>query len=113
MRIELDLGLGSDYLVPMRRVNLKYAKDHLERLVDEAIAGEDVVITGEGTRPVRLLPLGEEQRASTTGPRRAKIDALLSQARSLPDLDGRSADEILGYDERGLNGLVRGGIQQG
>jgi antitoxin (DNA-binding transcriptional repressor) of toxin-antitoxin stability system len=86
----------------MRRVNLKYAKDHLESLVDEAIAGEEVVITGEGTRPVRLLPVGEEAKASATGPRRARVDALLSQARSLPDLDERSVEEILGYDERGL-----------
>lgn len=87
----------------MRRVNLKYAKDHLESLVDEAIAGEEVVITGQGTRPVRLLPLGEEEgKAATSGAQRAKIDTLLSQARSLPDLDERSADEILGYDERGL-----------
>ena len=86
----------------MRRVNLKYAKDHLESLVDEAIAGEEVVITGEGTRPVRLLPLGEQGKASTSGSQRAKIEALLSQARDLPDLDRRGADEILGYDERGL-----------
>ncbi len=87
----------------MRRVNLKYAKDHLESLMDEAIAGEEIVIAGEGTRPVRLLPLGEERRkADTAGSQRAKIDALISQARSLPDLDERSAEEILGYDERGL-----------
>jgi len=93
-------------LSSMRKVNLAYAKDHLESLVDEAIAGEDVVIASQGTRLVRLMPV-EEPRAVKdvgSGARRAKIEALCSQLQSLPDLDSRSAEEILGYDERGLFG---------
>ena len=89
----------------MRKVNLGYAKDHLESLVDEAIAGEEVVIASKGARLVRLIPVegdwgktGDISRKS----RRAKIETLVSELRSLPDLDERSAEEILGYDERGL-----------
>jgi prevent-host-death family protein len=87
----------------MRKVNLAYAKDHLESLVDEAIAGEDVVIASQGTRLVRLIPVEEKGREDTgSTSRRSKIEALCSQLQSLPDLDSRSAEEILGYDERGL-----------
>lgn len=88
----------------MRKVNLKYAKDHLEHLVEEAIAGEEVVITGEGSRRVRLLPVGErrDQPEAAPGSHRARIEALVAQFQSLPDVDERSAEEILGYDERGL-----------
>ena len=89
----------------MRKVNLGYAKDHLESLVDEAIAGEEVVIASKGARLVRLIPVegdrgktGEISRKS----QRAKIETLVSELRSLPDLDERSTEEILGYDERGL-----------
>jgi prevent-host-death family protein len=86
-------------------VNLVYAKDHLESLVDEAIAGEEVVISSQGTRMVRLMPVEEKARAGQdveATSRRSKIEALCSQLQSLPDLDSRSAEEILGYDERGL-----------
>ncbi len=89
----------------MRKVNLGYAKDHLESLVDEAIAGEEVVIASKGTRLVRLIPIeGEQSEAGETSrkSRRARIETLVSDLRSLPDLDERSAEEILGYDERGL-----------
>ena len=89
----------------MRKVNLAYAKDHLESLVDEAIAGEDVVIASPGTRLVRLIPVEEKVRVGEdvgSTSRRSKIESLCSQLQSLPDLDSRSAEEILGYDERGL-----------
>jgi antitoxin (DNA-binding transcriptional repressor) of toxin-antitoxin stability system len=89
----------------MRKVNLGYAKDHLESLVDEAIAGEEVVIASKSARLVRLIPIeGERSEAGETSrkSRRARIETLVSDLRSLPDLDERSAEEILGYDERGL-----------
>lgn len=87
----------------MRKVNLKYAKDHLESLVDEAIAGEDVVIASAGTRLVRLTPIeGGKAESAGSKPRRARIEELCSQLQALPDLDSRSFEEILGYDEQGL-----------
>ena len=103
MRIDSDPGSG--YGVPMRKVNLKYAKDHLEDLVDEAIAGEEVVITGTGSWRVRLTPLQEgrtTEKSGTAKSQRERIEALLARLQSLPDLDPRSAEEILGYDEKGL-----------
>ena len=89
----------------MRKVNLGYAKDHLESLVDEAIAGEEVVIASKGARLVRLIPVERDQAKTgdlSQKSRRAKIETLVSELGSLPDLDERSAEEILGYDERGL-----------
>lgn len=41
----------------MRAVNLSYAKDHLDQLVDEALSGEEVVIAKAGTPVVRLAPV--------------------------------------------------------
>lgn len=83
------------YLV--RRVNLKYAKDHLESLFDEAIAGEEVMIASEGSRAVRLAPVSERvARIAETSSRRAAVETLCSRLQALPDLDNRTADEILG-----------------
>jgi prevent-host-death family protein len=89
----------------MRKVNLEYAKDHLRHLVDEAIAGEEVVITSEGSRRVRLIPVEDDRTAVkglTAKSQRERVETLVSRLQSLPDLDLRSAEEILGYDERGL-----------
>lgn len=41
----------------MRAVELDYAKVHLGRLVDEALTGEDIVISAAGTPLVRLAPV--------------------------------------------------------
>lgn len=53
------------------------------------------------------LALLETARAQRAGPARAgegDIDALLARFRVLPELDRRTADDILGYDDRGLPG---------
>jgi antitoxin (DNA-binding transcriptional repressor) of toxin-antitoxin stability system len=87
----------------VRRVNLKYAKDHLESLVDEAIAGEEVMIASKGSRLVRLAPVQDRgTRTLETASRRAAVEALCSRLQTLPDLDNRTTDEILGYNDRGL-----------
>lgn len=41
----------------MAEVNLHYAKTHLSRLVDSAMAGEEVVIARAGVPLVELKPL--------------------------------------------------------
>jgi len=56
-------------MVSMRKVNLQYARTHLDRLVDDALAGEEVVIAKEDNLLVRL-----EAVASTTK-RRFGLDA--------------------------------------
>ena len=47
------------------QVNLHDAKTHLSRYVDQALAGEEVVIARAGKPLVRLVPL-----AAAAGPRR-------------------------------------------
>ena len=42
----------------MKQVNVHEAKTHLSRLLDEAEAGEDIVIARSGKPAVRLVPIG-------------------------------------------------------
>jgi len=42
----------------MKTVNLHFAKTHLSRLVEEAVAGDEVVIAKAGKPLVRLVPVG-------------------------------------------------------
>ena len=51
-----------------------------------------------------LLEAARTQRAGPPRAGEADIDALLARFRGLPDLDRRTADDILGYDDRGLPG---------
>lgn len=41
----------------MKTVNLQAAKTHLSRLVDQAVAGEDIVIAKGDVPKVRLVPV--------------------------------------------------------
>lgn len=80
-------------------ISLKDAEtDRLAR----ALAG----LTGESlTEAVRLAlaeRLEREQRRRGGGDLVARLDAIARHCGSLPDLDSRSADEILGYDAHGL-----------
>lgn len=47
----------------------------------------------------RLQRLAHEQQAPV---RKIELQAIAERCQKLPDLDLRSADEILGYDEHGL-----------
>jgi prevent-host-death family protein len=42
----------------MTAVNIHEAKTHLSRLVDQAVAGEEVIISKAGRPLVRLVPVG-------------------------------------------------------
>lgn len=55
----------------MRKVNLYEAKTNLSRLVDDALAGEDVVIARAGKPLVRLVPY--RSRARRRKPGNAKV----------------------------------------
>jgi prevent-host-death family protein len=46
----------------MKTVNLHAAKTHLSRLVDDAVAGEEVVIAKSGKPMVRLVPVRLQAR---------------------------------------------------
>lgn len=52
----------------MIRVNLKEAEEHLGTLIEEAAAGQDVVITGTRGSVVRLVPVprGEQTQSVPT-----------------------------------------------
>jgi prevent-host-death family protein len=57
----------------MKTVNLHAAKTHLSRLVEDAIAGEDIVIAKGGRPLVRLVPLDAERRRRSFGSLKGKI----------------------------------------
>ncbi len=69
------------------QVNLHDAKTHLSRYVDQALAGEEVVIARAGKPLVRLLPVSEGRP-----PRR--LGFLAGTARIEADLKRDFDDEI-------------------
>jgi len=80
---------------------LKIEDERAERLAQELVRR-----TGESLEEAVATAL-EERLTRIEQPARRKpdprtVDALLSRFRALPDLDSRSPEEILGYDERGL-----------
>lgn len=116
----------------MRAVSLQEAKEHLDELVEEAVAGERVVLTRDQGGSVRLDPvfeLGERVFGLDQGKflvpddfdapmtliedlssdpsletkiRREVVLALCRLADSLPVLDPRSPEKILSDDDSGL-----------
>ena len=56
-----------------RQVNLHAAKTSLSRLVDEAMAGQDIVIAKAGRPMVRLVPVIRETRRQGFGADKGKI----------------------------------------
>ena len=57
----------------MKTVNLHAAKTHLSRLVDEAAAGEEIVIAKAGKPMVRLVPLAAKTSRAGFGRDKGKI----------------------------------------
>jgi prevent-host-death family protein len=72
----------------MKTVNLHAAKTHLSRLVDEAAAGEDVVIAKNGKPLVKLV-------AIPSGTRRKGFGALKGKIRVADDFDAPLPDSVL------------------
>ncbi len=56
-----------------KQVNLHAAKTSLSRLVDEAMAGQEIVIAKAGKPMVRLVPVVRETRRQGFGVDRGKI----------------------------------------
>jgi prevent-host-death family protein len=54
-------------------VNMHQAKTSLSRLVERALAGEDVVIARNGQPPVRLIPIVKKREPRVPGRGRGKI----------------------------------------
>ncbi len=57
----------------MKQVNLHAAKTTLSRLVDEAVAGEEIVIAKAGRALVRLVPVGHGSRRAGFGADKGRI----------------------------------------
>ncbi|HWC81463.1 MAG TPA: type II toxin-antitoxin system Phd/YefM family antitoxin [Pseudonocardiaceae bacterium] len=55
------------------QVNIYDAKTHLSQLVDQAAAGEEVIIARNGRPIARLCPLPRSSRRRTPGTMRGKI----------------------------------------
>ena len=72
----------------MKTVNLHAAKTHLSRLVDEAAAGQEVVIAKAGKPMVRLVPVVPTRRRTGYGDLKGRI-------RISDDFDAPLPDEIL------------------
>jgi prevent-host-death family protein len=56
-----------------RQVNLHAAKTSLSRLVDEALAGQEIVIAKAGKPMVRLVPVVRQTRRQGFGADKGKI----------------------------------------
>lgn len=54
-------------------MNIHEAKTHLSQLVDQAAAGEDVIIARNGRPVARLCPLPRSPQRRTPGTMRGKI----------------------------------------
>jgi len=78
----------------MRTVNIHAAKTHLSRLVEEAAAGEEIIIAKSGKPIARLCPLAAPKRQRVLGRLRGKL--------IVPDdFDAPLPDEVLDLFEKG------------
>ncbi|MFP4003968.1 MAG: type II toxin-antitoxin system VapB family antitoxin [Alphaproteobacteria bacterium] len=81
---------------------------HIKDPKADALARQLASLTGETLTEAITSALEARLREVEDAGRRAKrkeeIDEILASFRSLPVLDERTDNEILGYDERGLPG---------
>ena len=57
----------------MRTINIHAAKTHLSRLVEDAAAGEEIIIAKAGKPVARLCPLAESKPRRVLGRLRGQI----------------------------------------
>jgi prevent-host-death family protein len=78
----------------MDAVNIYEAKTRLSQLVDQAVAGQDVVVSRHGKPLVRITRL-------EAVPRRIRFGVLKGRLRIAADFDAPLADEVLaGFEGR-------------
>jgi prevent-host-death family protein len=71
----------------MKMVNIPAAKTHLSRLVEEATAGEEIVLAKAGRPMVRLVPCVASKRPRKLGALRGKIEEIEGCWEPDPDLE--------------------------
>lgn len=69
----------------MKTINIHAAKTHLSRLVEEAAAGEEIVIAKAGKPVARLCPLATPQRRRVLGILEGKLHPPDDFEAPLPD----------------------------
>lgn len=74
----------------MQTVNIHAAKTHLSRLVDQAAAGEEIVIARAGRPVARLVPLAIPEVAS-----RRRLGLLAGQCPVPADFDAPLPEAVL------------------
>ena len=74
-----------------------------EQLAREVAAKTGESLTGAIQKALeeRLKRIQRNQQSRALG---LQLDAILRRVDEMPDLDSRTADEIIGYDENGLPG---------
>ena len=72
----------------MKTVNIQAAKTHLSRLVEDAAAGEEVIIAKHGKPVARIVPLA-------TVPQKRVLGRLAGKVRIPDDFDDPLPDEVL------------------
>lgn len=77
-----------------KTVNLYEAKTHLSRLVDEAAAGEDIVIARHGRPVARLMAVAEKPKE------RRPLGLFKGQIWIAPDFDETPKDIIAAFEGR-------------
>ncbi len=68
----------------------------------DRLAREVAARTGETQTDAIRKALAERQRRSKARGLAARLEALGRECAALPDIDTRSPDEIVGYDETGM-----------
>jgi prevent-host-death family protein len=74
-------------------VNMHQAKSSLSRLVERALAGEDVVIARNGEPLVRLVPIPKKREPRVPGRMKGQIWIA-------PDFDEMSEEELKDWEGR-------------
>ena len=74
----------------MQTVNLHAAKTHFSRLVDEAAAGEEIVIAKAGKPVAKLVPLTPASK-----PAKRKLGLLAGQLSVPADFDATLPDDVI------------------
>jgi len=69
----------------MTTVSVHEAKTHLSRLIEQVLAGEEVVVTRNKEPVIRLVPAGVPKRKSRIGTMKGRLGDMTNADEPLPD----------------------------
>jgi prevent-host-death family protein len=79
----------------MHIFNIHAAKTHLSRLIDEAAAGDEIIIARAGKPVARLVPLTAAPAAGAPAKPKRVLGSLAGQIRVADDFDAPLPDDLL------------------